>query len=144
MAPQEDKGDIVVVRDIPLLPLLERSRVMVTIFSTTALEAMMLDVPVITVNTRNRPDLMPYAGSGAALGVRDLGDLEDAIRRAATDEKTREGLAAGRKRFLSSHLYKMDSRSSERVLLLLSELVRSRKRPSEGAQEGDAGEGEKT
>jgi CDP-glycerol glycerophosphotransferase (TagB/SpsB family) len=42
---------------------------MITAYSTTAIEAMILKKPVVIVNLSGEKDQMPYVRSGASVGV---------------------------------------------------------------------------
>ncbi|PIN86283.1 hypothetical protein COV19_05740 [Candidatus Woesearchaeota archaeon CG10_big_fil_rev_8_21_14_0_10_44_13] len=116
--------NIVIGKDIHLYGLLNACELMITVFSTTALEAMMLDRPVITINLTGEPDMMPYASSGAALGVYKADDLKDAIEKVMHDRKTKEALDKNREKFVYGLVYKMDGKASERVYSLMKNLRR--------------------
>lgn len=109
----------VIVRDIDIFELLNACDMMMTLFSTTALEAMILDKPVITINLMNMPDRIPYAKSGAAIGVYREEDLAPAIKRAMYDEETRKKLETGRKKFVYEQAYLVDGKASSRVADLI-------------------------
>jgi len=55
--------------ETPLLELLSVSDACVTGFQDVAVEAMILERPVICMNLPGKPDMPPYAEGGAALGV---------------------------------------------------------------------------
>lgn len=113
----------VIVKDIDIFELLNSCDVMITLYSTTALEAMILDKPVITINLMNIPDVMPYAESGAAIGVYRAEDLAHAIKRALYDEETRKMLETGRKRFVYEQAYLIDGKASKRVADLIIKMI---------------------
>lgn len=119
--------NILIGKDINLYGLLNASELMMTVFSTTALEAMMLDKPVITINLTGEPDLMPYAKSGAALGVYDGKDLKDAIEKILNNKKTQQRLKKAREKFVYGMVYKMDGKASERVVGLIKSMKKTRK-----------------
>ncbi|MFO8015578.1 MAG: CDP-glycerol glycerophosphotransferase family protein, partial [Candidatus Woesearchaeota archaeon] len=112
-------SNIIIGKDIDLYGLLNACELMMTVFSTTAIEAMMLDKPVITINLTGEPDMMPYAREGAALGVRRKEDIRPAILNVMGDKKTQHKLRKGRQRFIYGRAYKMDGKASQRVVKVI-------------------------
>ena len=119
----EDYGDsrIHVVKDIDLYALLNNCQLLVTGFSTTAVEAMMFDKPVIAVNLSEQPEFLTYATEGAALGVYKYQDIEPAINKALFDEETRNELKQRRDKFVYNYAYKTDGKASHRIVELMKE-----------------------
>jgi len=116
-------NNVVITKNIDLYGLLNACDVMLTSFSTTGLEAMILGKPVITINLTGIPDIVPYAESGAAIGVCKPEELASAINSALYDEKTRKSLEEMRKKFVYESAYKMDGKASERVAGLIEEMI---------------------
>ena len=96
---------------------------MITSSSTTAMEAMALDKPVITINLEGKTEYYPYAKSGAAIGVFNPEYLLPTIEDVLQNENLRRKLAKRRQKFLSEHICKTDGRSSERIVNLISDIV---------------------
>jgi CDP-glycerol glycerophosphotransferase (TagB/SpsB family) len=94
-----------------------------TVHSTVALEAMLLNKPVITINLTGTPDYMPYAESGAALGVYREEDLVPAIRKALRDPQVIEEMAQSREKFISEYAYKPDGQAAKRIAELITRLI---------------------
>jgi len=101
--------------------------ILITQYSTVAIDAMIAGKPVITINLTNGPDPMPYAESGAAIGVYRAEDIAPAIRSILTDPSVQQRLAQGRKRFLCEHLYKADGKASRRVADLIEVMAEERR-----------------
>ncbi len=99
--------------------LLYSCELMLTAWSTTALEAMILNKPVITINPTGKPDPVPYAKSGAAIGVYDLSKLKSAIKGALYNKNIRKKLEERRKKFVYERVYKIDGKATERVCKLI-------------------------
>lgn len=118
-----DLSKVRITKDIDLYELLSACEIMLTAFSTTALEAMMLDKPVITINLTGEPDKMPYAESGAAIGVYRKEDLSPAIKNIFEDEQVKEDLALNRKRFVHEHGYATDGQAAKRVVKLIEKMI---------------------
>jgi len=113
----------IICQDVDIHQLLNASDLLIAVHSTVALEAMLLDKPVITMNLSKQPDFFPYAESGAALGVYQEADLAPAMKRALYDPKIRNELEQNRKRFVEEHAYKLDGQASQRVADLINQLI---------------------
>jgi len=115
--------DAKIVYDADIYELINACDVMVTGFSTTVFEAVILDKPVITINLTHKPDLMPYAESGIAVGVSRVEDIKPAIKKALENTGLRKRLEKNRKKFIREHLYKIDGKSTERVVNLIEAML---------------------
>jgi glycosyltransferase involved in cell wall biosynthesis len=113
----------VIVKDIDLFELLHACDLMLTLSSTVAIEAMILDKPVITVNLTNAPDAMPFAESGAAIGVYKREDIYPAINKALKNKQVRRNLQLRRKKFVYNNAFKIDGQASGRVINLIKEML---------------------
>lgn len=111
------------VRDIDIYTLIYFSDIVITLDSTVALEAMVFDKPVITLNLTKRADRVPYAASCAALGVYRAEDISAAIENVFNDEGLRQQLASGRKKFIYDYAYKTDGLAKERTANLMCEMT---------------------
>jgi hypothetical protein len=127
-------GRITVDSTTPLLELLLKAGVCVTGFSNVAVEAMILNRPVICMNLEERPDMLNYIGEGAALGIRKPEETASVMSNALFDEGVKAALARGRRAFLEKHFYRTDGESSLRIVSLIETMTESsrRGRPSEG------------
>ncbi|MFC1927493.1 UDP-N-acetylglucosamine 2-epimerase [Chloroflexota bacterium] len=117
-----------VVRDIDLYALINNCELLITKYSTTALEAIMLDKPVITINLSGEPTPVPYAEEGAALGVYRLEDIYQAILKVLHDEEARSRLKTGRERFVRRWAGEPDGKAAQRIVMLMKEMIAARKR----------------
>ncbi len=102
-------------RDADVLGLAFHCDALVTVSSTTALEAIYLGKPTVMLDSGLGALPIPYVESGAALEARNAGELTDKLRQGLYDADTRGGLAAARGPFVREHLYRMDGRATERV-----------------------------
>lgn len=92
----EERGaDAIIQPDAPLESLLSAGDVVVTQTTTAGLWAMRAGLPVVYLNAHCERDWLPFARSGAALGVYELEDLAIAVRRAIDDGQLRRTLAEG-------------------------------------------------
>ena len=113
----------IVRQKVDIYELLHASDLLITTHSTVGLEAILLEKPVITLNLTSKPDLMPYATSGAAIGVYKKEDLVPAMQTALFNPETKEEMAKRRKAFVLEHTYKPDGQASKRVAELITRLI---------------------
>lgn len=119
-----DIKNAAVVKKFDLYSLLYASDLVITRESSVGVKAMILDKPVITINLEKRGDVIPYASSKAALGVYKYEDLASAIKDVFSNVRLREKLKQGARNFVTDYAYKVDGRSSSRVLDFIEETVR--------------------
>jgi UDP-N-acetylglucosamine 2-epimerase len=106
-----------------LLDLLSAADVCVTGFSNVAVEAMIMNKPVVCMNVTKRPDILGYVTEKAALGVVNLDEAATTLRLALYDEKTKASLARGRAGFLRKRFYRADGKASDRIASLIGRLA---------------------
>jgi hypothetical protein len=102
-----------------LLRLLHAADALVTVESLAAVEALVLERPVVVLNAPT--NLRAMVEAGVALGVPVGADPTDALRQALFDEGTHEALRAARARYRSQIAFGADGAATARIL----ELVRS-------------------
>ena len=98
---------------------------MITKNSTTAMEAVALNKPVIILNLSGEPDSMEYVKEGVALGVYKNDDLKQVIEKLLEDDLE---LAKNRKRYIEKYLYKIDGKATDRVVKLIEEMINERQK----------------
>ena len=86
---------------------------LITFHSTSGLEAVVLEKPVITVNMTGRPDPADYAEKGIAIGVYEEKNLCNAVDDALNNEETRNSLAKAREHYVNDYL--LDGKAKERI-----------------------------
>jgi len=97
--------------------------ILITGFSTTALDAMILGKPVITINLTKMKNPVPFAESGAAIGVYDEKNLAKAIEDALYNENVKRKMRQAQKQFIYEHAYKVDGKSSKRVVEIMEQMA---------------------
>ena len=122
-----DRESIRLYKDIDIYDLINACNLLMTTHSTTALEAMILDKPVLCIDFTGRCPISIYTDDEAAIGIHRQADLTSAIDKALHDPQTGQELEQGRKRFLSKNIYKPDGQTSKRVAELIIRLVREYK-----------------
>lgn len=124
--------NIVLVRD--LLPeRMAACNVLVTGYSTTAMEGLLAGRPVVCADFTTAPDRYPFVIEGAAVGARNEGELRTAVMQCLTSPHPAEGRDA----FLRHHLGPtVDGRAADAFVEMLDELFLNdgaTKEPSRGA-----------
>ncbi|MBD3313502.1 hypothetical protein GF345_03600 [Candidatus Woesearchaeota archaeon] len=128
MKPYYDKAEelgikIKAVQEGNTLEMIYACDTIITMHSTTGLEAIMMGKPVVVLNTSGRPDMVPYVSEGAALGVYRPEDLEKALRKALFDRKTISRLKKNSRKYAYKHSYKMDGKATQRVMKVAENLM---------------------
>ena len=78
---------------------------------------------MVTINLTGKPDPMPYASSGAAIGVYKKEDLIPAMKDVLFDTQTKEELANQRRAFVLEHAYQPDGQASRRMAEVIARLI---------------------
>jgi len=99
----------------PLDDMIAACDLLVTRFSTTAMEANLQGVPVMTVNPAGGRDWYPYAEDGGGVGAHSCAEIAPLVVRALTDPQLRADLAASRAGFIERHLGRVDGHATERI-----------------------------
>jgi CDP-glycerol glycerophosphotransferase (TagB/SpsB family) len=92
--------------------------------STTALEAVALNKPVIILNLSGIADTVDYVQQGVALGVHRGKDLRTVIERLLTSDIE---LARNREQFIRKYLHKIDGKATERVVNIIGKIISKEK-----------------
>jgi hypothetical protein len=108
----------------PLPELLSMADVCVTGFSNVAVEAMILQRPVVCMNLSGKPDKLPYAQEGAALGVHRPQEVGPVLTKALFNEETKASLAEQRTAFLKKQFCTISGDASLRIVKLIEELAK--------------------
>ncbi len=112
-----------VLQHFPMPELLRACDALVTTYSTVAMEAMLLDKPVITVNLTGQPDLQPHAELGAALPVLRREDMTGALREVLDNEQTRARLRQSARKAVSYYFSADNIPAAKRVAALLTGMM---------------------
>ena len=115
--------NVIITKDTNLYHLLDTCDLVMSFLSTTLLEAMIMEKPVIEINLTGIPDQLPYVESGAAIGVYREEDLLPSIKDALYNKEVRERLAEARRRFVYQYAYIQDGQASKRVADLVMQMI---------------------
>lgn len=112
-----------VLQDVDLYPLLFKSELAITFLSTTGLEALLFEKPLITLNFVSHPDNFDYSKKGVAIGVSNPQNLKLAIVKTLFDNETKKRLSKLRKEYLLKQVYALDGKSTMRVVELIKKML---------------------
>ncbi|MEW6697640.1 MAG: UDP-N-acetylglucosamine 2-epimerase [Bacillota bacterium] len=115
---KEFNYEALVIKDRPAPLLSYISDLVITISSTTGLEAVILDKPLLTINLTNEEDVIPFNEMGIGMGVYCKEDISTAIDKMFQDEKLQKELCNNRKKFEN------DGKAASRVANLIVDMVR--------------------
>jgi hypothetical protein len=96
-----------------LTRLVAAARLLVTVNSTAAIEAMVLDVPALVVALPN--NLSPFVEAGAMAGAATHADIGPLLRGLLYDEEFRRRLGEGRLAFMARYRIAADGRAAARA-----------------------------
>jgi|GEM_PF-957629 len=120
---QSGLGNVRVVKDVNIIELINSCDLLLTKNSTTGLEAMIFDKPVVTIELGKRREQVPYGATGAAISVHNTGDIKAAIEKSLKDSKTQELLKANRAKFVYDYAYKIDGLAAKRISDKIEEIL---------------------
>lgn len=119
-------GSIELVTKGSIRPLLEECDLVVTVFSTSGVEAMLLNRPVLVLNLSAEPPLAPYLWAAAL--VTEAEALPGMISRILTDAPFRAELVEKGGRFVDEYLGSRDGKASYRAADVIQQMASSRTR----------------
>ncbi len=96
-----------------LTRLVAAARLLVTVNSTAAVEAMALDVPALVVGLPN--NLSPFVEAGALAGAGSLAEIGPMLRALLYDQEFRARLGEGRRAFMDRYRITADGRAAVRA-----------------------------
>ena len=107
----------------PLAPLLRASAALVTVNSTVALDAAVLDVPALVIGLPN--NLSPFVDAGvmAGAGGADAAAIARALRQILYDEEFRQSLSRARGAFLTRYRIDASGQAAERAADVIRRLA---------------------
>jgi len=117
------KVKVTIVKDSNSFELIAVADLVITRYSTTGTEAVVLNKPLIILNLSGEKDLASYVDEGVALGVYNENGLIVAVESVFCDKEVIKRLKSNREKFVQDHCYKLDGRSTERIVALIDEVT---------------------
>lgn len=109
--------EALLIKDTPAPSIIEISDLVITVSSTTGLEAVVMDKDLMAINLTGEPDFIPYNDMGIGVGVYDQNKVVQAISLLFEDLDIKSRLKDYRKEF------KTDGKSALRVAKLIIEMA---------------------
>lgn len=121
--------------DMPLsfFDWLKGCDLLITGGSTTAVEAMLVGIPVITIDLEGEYSNVSFIESRATVHIQDSSDLKPAVENMLRNTSFRDETLQRQKPFLEDYFFRLDGKASERCVgMILSALAANgnEKRPS--------------
>jgi glycosyltransferase involved in cell wall biosynthesis len=98
-----------------------RSDLVVTVFSTAGLEAMLLGKPVIVLNLSQEPSMAPYVAAAELVESAEI--LPQAIREIIEDPLRRQSLISAGRQYADAYFGKMDGQSVTRAVQVIKQIT---------------------
>ncbi len=117
-----DLENVTIVKNIDVRELLAVSELIVTVSSTTGLEAAVMGKPLVYINTTNTPDEIPFDKMGIGRRCTNAGQLASEIRGVLSGDNSEFNKIA-----LD---YKSDSKAASRVASIIEALAYKKIKPS--------------
>jgi predicted glycosyltransferase len=93
---------------------------LITAFSTAAIEFVLMGKPVISINIGSKPGgYIDYTKLGVGFTVYKEKDFEPSLKRCLEDKTFKKNFKKSRKKFIKDYNYKMDGKALERVLNII-------------------------
>lgn len=113
---------IITAKDADTYELIYACDVLMTKSSTTVLEAILLDKPVIVLNLSGEQDVINFVQEGVAKGVYNQTSLEPTILSLLSSDD----LEAYRQKFIYKYLFKNDGMATSRVIQAIISIINKR------------------
>ncbi len=112
-----------IVTEYSIYELLHACDIMITLGSTTAIEASILGKPIIVLDLSNNKKEIPYVNEGIALGAYSQDDLIASIESILYDSDIQAKLGDARQRFVYKYAYLQDGQASQRFADLIVSML---------------------
>ncbi|NHJ04813.1 MAG: hypothetical protein EAX90_08315 [Candidatus Heimdallarchaeota archaeon] len=114
--------NIEINKDLPLFDVLNASDIVITVHSTTGLEAILFEKAVITFIPEGEEENDLYKDSNAVIKVENQEELKHAINQIFSNIETQEKLQTGRKELIKNFVL-FDGQASNRNAKLIKEML---------------------
>lgn len=111
--------EAVVLKEADTIELISKSAMVITTPSTVVEESIVLDKPIILLPYLNNNDRIPYASTGAVIEINDVNTIYEKIHDCLFNEKIKDELVKGRKRFIQKVFNNINSSSEQHNEIML-------------------------
>ena len=81
-----------------------------------------MEKPIVVINLSKRPDLIQFVENDVAVGAYRPDDIKGVIKESLYNEDIKRKMRLARKDFISDSAYKVDGKTTERILGLIDNL----------------------
>jgi len=113
----------IVVKNVDLRTLLVTSELLITGFSNVALEAALLDKPVLIINLTGTPDPLPFVENGLALKASSEQEVEKRIAELLSSSATAKQLRASRHQYIEENPQLLDGCATDRIVDIIQKMA---------------------
>ncbi|MFX1383570.1 MAG: CDP-glycerol glycerophosphotransferase family protein [Promethearchaeota archaeon] len=114
-----DLPNLSIVTDYKMIDLIVACDCLITGYSSTGIEAMILEKPIIIINFRKSTETIPFNDYNAVFSVSNFEDLLNAMEQSLIKPVPVENY----NKFLKDYIYKTDELSTNRVFNLINNLL---------------------
>lgn len=115
-------SNIELVTSGPIEEAILRSDLVITVFSTAGLEAMLLEKPVIVLNLSQEPSIAPYTAAAKLVEAEE--SLSRSIRAIIEDSAARQSLVLAGRNYANEYFGEMDGGAAQRAVKVIQETAK--------------------
>jgi UDP-N-acetylglucosamine 2-epimerase len=112
--------NVKVFKEVNLYDLFDCCDLLVTCYSTVGLEAVFLGCPCISIEIGERLGSINYGKEGVGHTVYEEGELRRAIEKVLSESEFRNSFERDKMQFIRNFAYRLDGRSTQRIVDLIS------------------------
>lgn len=117
------ENNIIILKNHNAFDVLEISDAVIIVDSSSGLEALILEKPLIKLNLTKFASLVPYVERGCAIGVDRPEGLAAALNDCLYNTEVRERLSQRRQSFISDYAYRIDGLAARRTEELMRAIL---------------------
>lgn len=121
-----ERKNFVITKDYNTTKLIKGCDVFITVYSATALEAILLDKPLTLYNPEGKYLELSFVKEGSALLTKNKIELKKAMDACLNNKNVIKRLEIKRKKSQKKHNYKNDGKASKRVVDLIKKLLKEK------------------
>jgi len=118
-----------VIKDCDLYSMLSASDLVITMTSTTGLEALIFGKPLITLDVAYESSQVPYTRYGASISAKSPEELRNAVNSVLRGGR-KTGIIRNGRKLISDYAYKIDGKSTKRIIKLVYKLKAQTNKPN--------------
>jgi len=117
--------NVKIIENVELYSLLSACDILITSSSMVAIETVLLNRPVITIEIGGRYNLTNYEEDGVGISIYEKDHLVESINKILYNQEFKEKFKKSRKKFIKDFAYKLDGKTAERIANLINNLLKT-------------------